>query len=69
MRERRHRAYNLVMRDTPLIVFGAGATKDCGGFLTNEILHGAFASDVTLSLQQNALNLLQQFLNANFPVP
>jgi hypothetical protein len=69
MRERTHRAYNLEMRDTPVIVFGAGATKDCGGPLTNEILHGAFASEVTLSQQQTALNLLQQFLNANFPVP
>lgn len=56
------------MRDTPLIIFGAGATKDCGGPLTGEILPEAFTSDVTLTLQQDALDLLRQFLNENFPV-
>jgi hypothetical protein len=56
------------MRDTPVIIFGAGATKDCGGPLTNEILPEALALDVTLTLQQDALALVQRFLNENFPV-
>ncbi len=56
------------VRDTPVIIFGAGATKDCGGPLTNEILPEALASDVTPTLQQDALDLLRQFLNENFPV-
>jgi SIR2-like domain len=56
------------MRDTTVIIFGAGATKDCGGPLTNEILPEALASNVTRTLQQDALALVQQFLNENFPV-
>lgn len=56
------------MRDTPVIIFGAGATKDCGGPLTNEILPQALASEVTLTVQQDALHLLRQFLDDNFPV-
>ncbi len=55
------------MRDTPVIIFGAGATKDCGGPLTNEILPEALASNVTYTMQQDALTLLQAFLNENFP--
>ena len=54
------------MRDTPVIVFGAGATKDCGGFLTNEILHEAFKADPTLAPQQQAIQLLREFLDENF---
>jgi hypothetical protein len=55
------------MRDTPVIVFGAGATKDCGGPLTNEILHDAFKAELSQSQQQAKIALVQQFLNDNFP--
>jgi hypothetical protein len=54
------------MRDTTVIVFGAGATKDCGGPLTNEILHDALASDPTLIQQQDAIALLRQFFDDRF---
>jgi hypothetical protein len=56
------------MRDIPVLVFSAGATKDCGGPLTNEILAEAFKSDPSLLQQQEALALLQQFLDENFPM-
>jgi hypothetical protein len=61
-------AENKSVRDTPVIVFGAGATKDCGGPLTNEILHQAFNADPTLLAQQEAIQLLRQFLDDNFPL-
>jgi hypothetical protein len=54
------------MRDTTVIVFGAGATKDCGGPLTNEILPEALASDPTLIQQQEAIALLTKFLDDRF---
>jgi hypothetical protein len=56
-----------IARDTPVIIFGAGATKDSGGPLTNEILHEAFQAGPSLIAQQNAIQLLQQFLHENFP--
>jgi hypothetical protein len=56
------------VRDIPVLIFGAGATKDCGGFLTNEILPEAFKSDPSLLQQQDALALLRQFLDENFPL-
>jgi len=56
------------VRDIPVLIFGAGATKDCGGTLTNDILPEAFKSDPSLLQQQAALALLQQFLNDNFPL-
>jgi hypothetical protein len=49
-------------RDIPVIIFGAGATKDCGGPLTNEILHEAFQAYPSLVPQQNAIQLLQNCL-------
>jgi hypothetical protein len=55
------------MRDVPVVIFGAGATKDSGGPLTNEILPEAFQSDPTLLGQQHAINLLRQFLDEHFP--
>jgi hypothetical protein len=55
-------------RDTPVIVFGAGATRDCGGPLTNEILPQAFEAEVLKSLQHDAIQLLQQFLADNVPL-
>jgi hypothetical protein len=55
-------------RNTTVIVFGAGATKDCGGPLTNEILHGAFQAELAQSQQREKIKLLQQFLTENFPL-
>ena len=54
------------MRDTNVIVFGAGATKDCGGPLTNEILPEALACDPTLIQQREAIALLRKFLDDRF---
>jgi hypothetical protein len=45
------------MREIPVIVFGAGATKDCRGPLTNEILPEAFKAGPSLLKQQEAINL------------
>lgn len=56
------------MRDIPVVISGAGATKDCGGPLTNEILHGAFQADLSLSQQEAKIALVKQFLNDNFPL-
>ena len=56
------------MRDIPVLIFGAGATADCGGPLTNEILPKAFKTVPSLLEQQEALKLLQQFLDKNFPL-
>jgi hypothetical protein len=56
------------VRDTPVIVFGAGATKACGGPLTNEILREAFKAGPTLLPQQEAIQLLRTFLDENFPL-
>jgi SIR2-like domain len=57
-----------IVRDTPVIIFGAGATKDCGGPLTNEILHEAFQASPNQPLQLDAIQLLQRFLDDNFPL-
>jgi hypothetical protein len=56
------------VRDIPVVIFGAGATKDCGGPLTNEILHEAFQADPTLALQKDKIDLLRNFLDGNFPL-
>jgi len=53
------------MRHTPVLVFGAGATKDCGGPLTNEILPEAF-NVANFPEQQDSLMLLRRFLDDNF---
>jgi hypothetical protein len=54
------------MRDATVIVFGAGATKDCGGPLTNEILPEAIASQFNLALQKDSIDLLKKFLDDCF---
>jgi hypothetical protein len=55
-------------RDITVIVFGAGATRDCGGPLTNEILPEAFKANPSLLQQQEAIDLLRRFLNQSFPL-
>jgi hypothetical protein len=55
------------MRDRTVLVFGAGATKDCGGALTKEILPQAFAADPAADHQQKHIQLLAQFLDDMFP--
>jgi hypothetical protein len=55
-------------RDATVIVFGAGATRDCGGPLTDEILPKAFAADLSLTQQEDAIHLLSQFLEDRFPL-
>jgi len=57
------------MRDITVIVFGAGATKDCNGPLTNEILPQALGSLPTSLPQQEAVNLLRKFLDDQFLQP
>jgi hypothetical protein len=54
------------MRDTPVIVFGAGATKNCGGPLTNEILPEAFRVGPSLPEKDQAIALLREFLDSCF---
>jgi len=54
------------MRDKPLLIFGAGATKDCGGPLTNEILFEAFKAKATFE-RQDLLERLGAFLRHHFP--
>lgn len=56
------------MRDGTVVIFGAGATKACGGPLTNEILPYAFkhARDIE---RENFLELLESFLVENFHLP
>jgi hypothetical protein len=56
------------MRDIPVIVFGAGATKDCGGPLTNEILPEAFKAGPSLPEKDQAIALLREFLDSSFPL-
>ena len=38
-----------------IFIFGAGATKACGGPLTNEILPGAFTAGASADPEANAL--------------
>ena len=54
--------------DKTVVIFGAGATKACGGPLTNEILPDVFTSRARLARQEH-LNLLEQFLVQNFNLP
>jgi hypothetical protein len=51
-----------------VVIFGAGATKACNGPLTNEILPDAFAVRHAFTRQDN-LDLLAEFLVANFGLP
>src|SRR5690242_3759308 len=51
-----------------VVIFGAGATKACGGPLTNEILPDVFASRAQLA-RPDHLERLEQFLVENFHLP
>jgi hypothetical protein len=58
------------MTSNTVVVFGAGATKACGGPLTNEILPQAFEPTVRAEIEREEyLDLLDQFLFQNFHVP
>ncbi len=56
------------MNNRTIVVFGAGATKACGGPLTNEILPDALASRRHLA-RQDHIDLLETFLVENFNLP
>jgi hypothetical protein len=58
------------MSTDTVVVFGAGATKACGGPLTAEILPRAFAPNVRNAIQrQDYMKILDDFLVQNFHVP
>ena len=55
--------------NTPVVILGAGATKACGGPLTNEILLEAFRRRGSFgggSFGVDYINLLERFLQENF---
>jgi hypothetical protein len=53
-----------------VVIFGAGATKACGGPLTNEILPQAFEPAVRIKIErENYLDLLERFLVDAFHLP
>lgn len=56
------------MRSGTAFIFGAGATKACGGPLTNEILPRAFALQEFIN-REDFLNKLEEFLRENFHLP
>ena len=56
------------MADKPVIIFGAGATKACGGPLTNEILPDAFREGDAIE-REHYLELVGRFLTDIFHVP
>lgn len=49
--------------NAPVIILGAGATKECGGPLTNEILPSAFS---VLGISEDSLRELAEFLKEHF---
>jgi hypothetical protein len=51
-----------------VVIFGAGATKACGGPLTNEILPRAFDRQTAID-REHFLPLIERFLIANFHLP
>lgn len=58
------------MESNTVVLFGAGATKACGGPLTNEILPQAFEPNVRRDIEREYyINLLDQFLIQNFHLP
>lgn len=58
------------MASNTVILFGAGATKACGGPLTNEILPQAFEPMVRSKIEREYyIDLLDQFLVENFHLP
>jgi hypothetical protein len=56
------------MVDRTVVVFGAGATKACGGPLTNEILPRAFERRGEIE-RENFLATVENFLVENFSLP
>jgi len=58
------------MAPSTIVLFGAGATKACGGPLTNEILPGAFEPAVRREIEREYyIDLLDRFLIENFHLP
>jgi hypothetical protein len=58
------------MTTKTVVLFGAGATKACGGPLTNEILPQAFEPTIRREIEREYyIDLLDQFLIQNFHVP
>jgi hypothetical protein len=58
------------MSSDTVVIFGAGATRACGGPLTNEILPEAFQPAIRGAIEREDYgNLLEQFLVANFHLP
>ena len=56
------------MRTETVLIFGAGATKACGGPLTNEILPRAFELQEFIN-REDFLTTLGDFLRENFHLP
>ena len=56
------------MRSETVLIFGAGATKACGGPLTNDILPRAFELKEFIE-REDFLGNLADFLRANFHLP
>lgn len=56
------------MPENTVILFGAGATKACGGILTNEILPEACRLKSELD-REGMMEFLEQFLIENFNLP
>lgn len=52
--------------EAPVVILGAGATKACGGALTDEILPAAFK---TLGAETDSLSVLDEFLTEKFYLP
>ncbi|MGJ0485995.1 MAG: SIR2 family protein [Methylomicrobium sp.] len=58
------------MASKTIVLFGAGATKACGGPLTNEILPQAFEPMVRSEIEREYyIDLLEKFLIENFHLP
>jgi hypothetical protein len=56
------------MAERPVVIVGAGATKACGGPLTNEILPRAFELEEVLQ-REDFFPVLNGFLMENFHLP
>ena len=58
------------MATKTVVLFGAGATKACGGPLTNEIIPQAFDPAVLTGIEREQyLHLVDSFLVENFHLP
>lgn len=58
------------MASDTVVIFGAGATRACGGPLTNEILPQAFEPSVRSQIEREYyIDLLDRFLVENFHLP